>query len=416
MGIRIIYKTLISSIMICFMLTPIISQAIQVSTLNKADQVSSLLSLNQISLCEMTNAEDTLILHIQEFFNKRNDMFLTGDIADLIPYYETSHNYGKYSLEHEVRRIRYLRDWAGERGIKFTSISSKANVKRASVSPTHAKIKVDEEYKFEYVYNCDNEPVVNNFGINLFHAITLNKKNDKWIITSDWYLDCFDDALKGYSWDFKTLQFSEPKSQCYDFSTFAPPTLQETGTPIPKGKYNRLKAIEYADKYCGVPWGSKNNLKYNKKYKNYTGIGGDCTNYISQCLGDKEGGALKHDGAWFSVYKKYDGAENSASWVNADAFRNYLLYSGKGTLIKRGSFKNLIAPSNDSPNGAIGRLQLGDVVSYAKGNDIDHNAIVTAFDSHGYPLINSHTVERYHVPFDLGWSDKNIYFHLIHVR
>lgn len=404
--------------LICFTLTPTASQAIQVSATNK-DHVSNLPSLSQISLREIVANKDTenaLNLYVQEFFNKRNNMFLTGDITDLIPYYETSHNYGKYSLEHEVRRIRYLRDWAGERGIKFTSISSKANVKKTSVSSPHAKVKVDEEYKFEYVYNCDNEPVINSFGISIFHSIGLTNKNDKWIITSDWYLDCFDDALKAYSWDFKTLQFPEPKSQRYDFTNFTPPPLQEAGTPIPKGKYNRVKAAEYADKYCGIPWGSKNNLKYNKKYKNYTGIGGDCTNYISQCLGDIEGGGLKHDGGWYSVYKKYDGAESSATWVNADAFRNYLLYSGKGTLIKKGEFKNLIVPSDNSPNGAIGKLQLGDVVSYAKGSDIDHNAIVTAFDSHGYPLINSHTVERYHVPFDLGWGDKNIYFHLIHIR
>ncbi|MBU3128796.1 amidase domain-containing protein [Clostridium tagluense] len=42
--------------------------------------------------------------------------------------------------------------------------------------------------------------------------------------------------------------------------------------------------------------------------------------------------------------------------------------------------------------------------------------MVTGFDSHGYPLVNTNTIDRYHVPWDLGWGDKNINFYLIHVK
>lgn len=62
------------------------------------------------------------------------------------------------------------------------------------------------------------------------------------------------------------------------------------------------------------------------------------------------------------------------------------------------------------------KLDLGDVICYAKGRAIDHFAIVTGFDSHGYPLVNTNTIDRYHVPWDLGWGDKNINFYLIHVK
>ena len=54
--------------------------------------------------------------------------------------------------------------------------------------------------------------------------------------------------------------------------------------------YNPSKAISYARQYC------KN---YNSKYKNYAPYGGDCANFVSQCLiagGQKLSGCSGTDG------------------------------------------------------------------------------------------------------------------------
>ena len=40
-------------------------------------------------------------------------------------------------------------------------------------------------------------------------------------------------------------------------------------------QYNRIKAIEYAQKWA---------YKRNTKYYNFDNIGGDCTSFISQCI------------------------------------------------------------------------------------------------------------------------------------
>ena len=40
-------------------------------------------------------------------------------------------------------------------------------------------------------------------------------------------------------------------------------------------KYNRQKAIEYANKWA---------FKRNPKYYNFDSLGGDCTNFVSQCI------------------------------------------------------------------------------------------------------------------------------------
>nr|WP_053069839.1 amidase domain-containing protein [Clostridium novyi] len=348
---------------------------------------------------------------IRHIFNERCKAFVSHDLSVLPQYFDTSQKYGKWSLEHEVKRIKYLRDWSYQRGIKFTSVTPIVKVKKASPSAHGIRMSVQEVYKFNYIYTNDKNPVTNTFGVSLDHSLVLTKKNGNLVIYNDWYLDCFEDGLKAYSGEIKDLSKEPPKKPIFNLGN-CPKEKKLTE----EGRYNRKKAIEYADKYCGVPIGSGNNLSHNKKYRNYTGSGGDCTNFASQVIGDKDAGGLKHDYTWNCSNRKYGYNEGTQAWVNADAFKNYLLYSGKGKLIKRGTFKNLNTKSEKSPCGYVEQLNYGDLICYAIKGDIDHFAVVTNFDSHGYPMINCHTVSRYHVPWDLGWGDNDISFYLIHVR
>lgn len=376
--------------------------------------ISCFLQYNTFAYTDENKVEITK--YIQTLFNTKNEVFFSGDFSNFKPYYNLKVKTAQYGLEHEIGRFMYLRDWASERGIKFTEISSIPIVKKITGNGSYLTVRVDEEYKFKYIYLNDTITEENIFGIALFHHMKFNKVDNQWKICNDYYLDCFEDALKAYSPNIENTILAEPKKQKYDF-TKLPKQQHEILNEYKKDAYNRKNAIGYADRYCGVTWATNNvKPKYNPKYKNFTGIGGNCTNYVSQCLGDKDGGALRQDNGWYAIKNKNDPYECSAAWVNADAFRNFLLYSGKGRLIKRGSFSGLMENDSTTPYPYITRIQPGDVIAYAKKEDIDHNAIVTALDSHGYPMINSHTVERYHVPFDLGWGDKNIFFHLIHIK
>ncbi|WP_315114770.1 amidase domain-containing protein [uncultured Clostridium sp.] len=346
---------------------------------------------------------------IENIYNKRSEVFINGDLSSLPQYFDTSQKYGKWALENEVRRVKYLRHWGHQRGIVFTDINSKVILNKVTKTDSGVKLSLKEICKFSYVYKDDQTPITNNFAVGLRHNVHIINKDDKWVIRTDWYTDCFGDALKAYTGDPVEMDLSGEK-------VYSLPNCPKVIDYDTSKKYNRKKAVEYADKYSGASLEEGTDYKYNKKYKDFNGIGGDCTNYVSQVLGDKEAGELKSDGTWYCAYNKFGGSEGSKAWVNADAFKNYLIYSGKGALIKKGTFEKLIVPDEKFPCGAVGKLEPGDLVCYALGNDIDHFAVVTAFDSHGYPLINSHTTDRYHVPWDLGWGDKNVYFHLIHIR
>lgn len=358
---------------------------------------------------ETPDDQEALKASISNFVNDlyltRNSSFITGNVENLNNYFILSNNDGRYSMHHEFKRIAYLRDWANARNIAFTSITSYPKIRYIKGGPNTFNIRVDEEYKFEYVYN-DEPDIKNEFGVSIFHMIRLNKNDSSYKIAYDYYLDCFEDGLKKYSFTLKEKELPLTSESAYKID-FKRDDIKESANK----KFKRAACRDYANKYCGVTWASKNPTKYNKKYFNFTGSGGNCTNYVSQCLGDKEGGALPNDSAWHYVSRSREG---SSAWLNADGFKNYILYSGKGRVIKKADFANSLKPLKNG-TFVFKNLYIGDIISYDKKNDIDHNAVITGFDSKGYPLINSHTVDRYQVPFDLGWGDKNISFYFIHI-
>ncbi|MBZ9686699.1 amidase domain-containing protein [Clostridium estertheticum] len=370
------------------------------------------MSISTIASVNSDKAEITKVL--ENIYEDRCSMFITRDITNLPNYYDTSQKLGKASLDHEVKRLTYFNDWSNQRGMNFIKVESTPKIKKITNTKKGLRLLVDEYYKFEYAYKNDITPTINVFGVGLSHSIELIITGYKWIIYSDSYLDCFEDALKSYSGEIKNFKLKADKDPIYKLENC--PKIPSELKVVNNGGYDKINAVKYADKYCGVPWASGNSTKYNKRYTNYNGIGGNCTNYVSQSIGDKEGGGLPFDGIWYCTYKKNDGADESPAWINADAFKKYLIYSGKGKIVGKGSFKELISRIPGYPCGAVQKLDIGDLICYAKGNVIDHFAIVTGFDSHGYPLVNTHTIDRYRVPWDLGWGDKNINFYLIRVK
>ena len=114
--------------------------------------------------------------------------------------------------------------------------------------------------------------------------------------------------------------------------------------------YNRQKAIDYAKKYV---------YNYNPAYYNFSKIGGDCTNFVSQCIlaGDKK---MDYNlNGWF-----YNSPQSrSPAWTSVNDFWNYGL-SGK-------SFKIIEVD--------ILKLEIGDIIQFynPRTNRFYHNVIIT---------------------------------------
>lgn len=352
---------------------------------------------------------------VERIYNIRSSCLVSGETAPLKDQFDTSQRTGRYALEHEIKRVNYLKSWSNEHGIKFKNIKSSVRIKKVMPRGKITRLALEESYKFDYIYKDDPNAALNSFGVGIRHVTSVIPKGGRWVICSDWYTDCFEDALQSYTLDDQ----SNLNSLITKFLSLKDLLAAKKSNKVInyRREYDRINAIAYADRYCGAAWGSGNNFKYNPKYMDFNGAGGDCTNFTSQILGDKGAGGLPQDGTWHCHIQKYGMASGSRAWTNADALKNYLIYSGKARVIKVGTFKELITPSNGEADAPISKLDFGDIVCYEKGRgNIDHFAVITSFDSKGYPLVNSHTTDRYHVPWDLGWGDRGIRFFLIHVK
>ena len=77
-------------------------------------------------------------------------------------------------------------------------------------------------------------------------------------------------------------------------------------------KYMRNIAVNYALKYA---------LVKNTNYFDYTNIGGNCTNYISQCLYAGAPQMNYSNNGWFYVSP----SNTSISWANVEPFYNFII-------------------------------------------------------------------------------------------
>lgn len=360
---------------------------------------------------EDANIDTKILSYINDFFSTRNQSFLTGNVENLYKFYDLSHSYSKYSLHHEFKRIAYLRDWANDRGITFETITSTPYIKNIQVIDNIAKLDIDETFSVSYFYTA-NPTVKNHFSITLFHNEELQIIGDGFTIQKDYFFDSFENALKKYKFTLNEKQLPLKTYKTYNIK------YNRSNLNFKKNRtYNRFAAVTYADTYSGVLT-DNHSIGYNPNYFNASSLsyGGNSTNFVSQCLGGtNNAGSLKQDKTWFYNSTPNNSPKVSDAWINPKDLKDYLIYSAKGTLIKEGNLENLLAPLSDGAK-PFSKLQIGDLIFYTKGAFPMYSSIITSFDSNGYPLVNSNTVNRFHVPFDLGWSDDDITFQLVTIN
>ncbi|MDT8716783.1 amidase domain-containing protein [Clostridium sp. 19966] len=322
---------------------------------------------------------------INDMFMARNKAILNNDLENIAKYYDLSTKYGTWAYEYEVRKVKYIQHWQDKQNAKFIEIVPNVMIKRikGSGDTYSAILTCCTEYK--YAYNNTPE-IINTCRIGTYHTLRLNEKDGEWVLNKEWYKDPFADSLNLDNIKYDSIKEYIASQAERDLSAISD---------------RRKAAVEYATKYCGLAGFEENGFKYNKKYRDYNPMGGDCANFASQIL--FEGGKFKKNSAW-----NYDGRGATAAWLNADSFKRYMVYSGRASVIAYGNYDKVFK--------AAYKLLPGDFVAYEKKGDITHISVVAGADSNGYSLVTCHNTDRYMVPWDLGWSDKKIKFWLVKVN
>ncbi len=322
---------------------------------------------------------------LENLFSQRNAAIVSADTELLKGFYDLNIKVSLWAYESEAKKTQYLINWSEKQSVKFKDINSIVRIRKvAEKEPNLYGVICDVATEFNYYY-IDSPEVINKFRLGTNHYLNLKKQDDRYIITKEWYTDPFADSL-----DLNNIKSDEIKE--YILNQTAPEY-----TPSERVK----SAIEYAHKYCGVSEEEDFIFKYNNKYKDHNPDGGDCANFASQIL--FEGGGFKKNSAW-----NYAGKEGTKAWLNAQGFKNYMISSGRASYVAKGSYQQIYK--------AAFSLRPGDFVAYEKKGRITHISTVTGFDSKGYPLVTCHNTNRLLVPYDLGWSNDNIKFHLVHVH
>ncbi|MDU6982962.1 MAG: amidase domain-containing protein [Terrisporobacter othiniensis] len=322
---------------------------------------------------------------LENLFDYRNKAILDKNADILKGLYDMDIKFGLWAYEQEVKKMKYLENWSSKQGVSFNNIKTKVKIKKMREREKNLYgiiCDVSTEYKYSY----ENDPKkINMFRIGTYHYLHVKIKDDKYIITKEWYTDPFADSL-----NLENIKSDDIKNYIINHEEIHPELTKE-----------QEKAIEYAHRYCGAAADEEFGLKFNTKYRDFNCDGGDCANFASQIM--YESGKFNKNAIW-----NYENGNATKAWVNAQGFKNYIVNSGRGSYISKGSYEEVYREAYN--------LRPGDFVGYEKKGRITHVSTVTGFDSKGYPLVTCHNTDRLLVPWDLGWSDKAIRFHFIKVN
>ena len=346
---------------------------------------SKVSEIEAIKIDEDDQIKQQYQLLLQNLFDYRNKAILEQNEEILKELYDTDKKTGLWAYEHEVEKMKYLKNWSSKQGVTFNDIKTKVKIRKVKEKETDL-YGIICNVATDYNYSYENEKDVKNiFRIGTEHYLNVKIKDNQYIITKEWYTDPFADSL-----NLENIKSDDIRSYILAQQK---PDIQLT--------QEQQKAIDYAHRYCGVSTEEEYEFKFNREYKNFNPDGGDCANFASQIM--YESGRFKKNSIW-----NYNNRDGTKAWVNSQGFKNYILNSGRGSLICKGSYEETYKESYN--------LRPGDFVAYEKGGRITHVSTVTGMDSKGYPLVTCHNTDRLLVPWDLGWSNKTIRFHLIRVH
>lgn len=343
------------------------------------------------------NSEDALIQSIDNLFYERAECII-GHNTNLNKFYEIGSKLLQFELNDRVQKFRAIeKRWE----TKIVSMKSTPYIKNINISDNIANVSVYEWTFFDWTWKGNT--ITSGFGVN--HDMTWSFKDSKWLLLKDSYDE---GPLTGVrSPDYTE---SSPKENVKNTSLT---TSMSTLTDGDSYYYVRAGAADYADKYVNhdfnyvIP-GSHNYdpASYNPNYRNYYDTGNsDCANYISQAI--HEGGLIpfvnpyvNNGSSWWYNNRGTPSTSDdysSDTWACAPCLYNFIIGKQRGQVISNGY-----------------SLVKGDLVFYdwrysGDTAGIDHVAIV-AFVQVDYiggtmlPLVDSHSWDYYHVPWNYGYS------------
>lgn len=145
-------------------------------------------------------------------------------------------------------------------------------------------------------------------------------------------------------------------------------------------EYDRKAAVAYAKKWA---------FKRNPAYYDFSLLGGDCTNFASQCL--FAGAGVMNFTPTFGWYYKSP-SDRAPAWTGVEFLYNFLV-NNKGA----GPYGEEVAPN---------KLQAGDLIQLGNAADDYYHTPVVVEVKNGMIFVAAHTLDAYGRPLaSYGFSN-----------
>ncbi len=154
--------------------------------------------------------------------------------------------------------------------------------------------------------------------------------------------------------------------------------------------YNRAKALSYAREWA---------MKRNPAYLNFDNLGGDCTNFTSQCL--YAGSGVMNPTKVFGWYY-YSSYNRTASWTGVQYLYQFLI-NNTG-----------VGPHAEVVDAA--RVEPGDIVQLGNADGSFYHSPFIVGKADGEILVAAHTFDAYMRPLSSYLFDQARFLHILGVR
>jgi len=256
--------------------------------------------------------------------------------------------------------------------LRYVSYIFYLNFKDISLDPSGNMASVTVVEGHDVIFEISN-PNISSMR-NLNHTISLRKIDGFWKIASDYYNDYLwkylqqtgkskGEILRAQKAQSATMGLSDigntDDNTGHLPSSLPPNTYSETDTNT--YPYNRIGAVSYAHIWY---------QDFNPNYFNFTDLGGDCTNFVSQAIHDGGGAIMsivENPGIGTSGWYYNNVNERASAWTDVSEL-----------------FKFLVTEKNFYITGPEGSEKLqyevyeGDIIQFDWGSDDswDHSAII----------------------------------------
>lgn len=159
--------------------------------------------------------------------------------------------------------------------------------------------------------------------------------------------------------------------------------------------YDRSSAVRYAHQWA---------YARNPAYYDYEKLGGDCTNFASQCI-FAGAGVMNHQktGGWYY----HTANDKSPSWTGVEFLRNFLVRRDKG-------------PGPYAKEVAVGDILPGDIIQLSfDGSRFQHTPVVVETGQPPLPgniLVAAHSINCDNRALDTYTYKKIRFLHIVSVR